>query len=357
MGKPAHFEGQKTLEADFRRLFCQKISWTFIKALAMEPVGLNRFSTSILPKIFTDVCPDLSYGDSWSKWENQPILIDKLSLEWKFFEDVCQDLSYGVGCSRRANRSIFKVKQTPQQIFDVIIAEIFDGFHQDLSYGAGMESVAFDGKAHQFSRSTVPQSGFTTLFLPNFFVDTLKTIAMLPVGPDAKTSLLSRLDKTRSGETPHFVNFRVLYSMDILVIQIFDIIFAEIFHEHLSRPELYSQLVPMGKQANFQGLTVPEVGKPPFCQFLCDIVHGTFGDLDLRCHFIQKYSWTIMKTLALELVCPDWKIDPFSRSNVPRTGKPPILPIFMCFFIHESFADLDFDVIFAKKIHGCQSRP
>ncbi|KAG5576309.1 hypothetical protein H5410_056443 [Solanum commersonii] len=33
---------------------------------------------------------------------------------------------------------------------------------------------------------------------------------------------------------------------------------------------------------------------------------------------------------------------PFSRSKDPRASKPPILPIFVCYIVHESFGDLDF---------------
>ncbi|KAH0746182.1 hypothetical protein KY285_007841 [Solanum tuberosum] len=50
----AHFQGQTIPGVDFRRHFCQKISWTSIKTLDMEPTGpdgqTGQFSRSNDPR-------------------------------------------------------------------------------------------------------------------------------------------------------------------------------------------------------------------------------------------------------------------------------------------------------------------
>ncbi|KAG5591696.1 hypothetical protein H5410_042210 [Solanum commersonii] len=53
-----------------------------------------------------------------------------------------------------------------------------------------------------------------------------------------------------------------------------------------------------------------------------------FGDPKFRHDFFQNFSWTFVKTLDIDPVGPDGKIDPFSMSNEPRACKPPILSIF-----------------------------
>ncbi|KAG5576402.1 hypothetical protein H5410_056536 [Solanum commersonii] len=49
-------------------------------------------------------------------------------------------------------------------------------------------------------------------------------------------------------------------------------------------------------------------------------VNGSFGDPDFRRHFCQKFSCTFIKTLALEPIGFDGKINLFSTSNKSRKG-------------------------------------
>ncbi|KAH0746146.1 hypothetical protein KY285_007803 [Solanum tuberosum] len=91
----------------------------------------------------------------------------------------------------------------------------------------------------------------------------------------------------------------------------------------------------------FQVKQSPERVSNPFYRLSCAIVHGSFGDLDFRCHFCQNFSWTSVKTLAMELICPDGKTVPFSSQMSPEAGKPPVLPIISA-IVHGSFGDTDF---------------
>ncbi|KAG5588772.1 hypothetical protein H5410_049206 [Solanum commersonii] len=63
----------------------------------------------------------------------------------------------------------------------------------------------------------------------------------------------------------------------------------------------------MAKTSHFYGQTIPGA------------VHGLFGDPKFRPHFCQKFSWTSVKTLAMEPVGPHGKNVPFSWSNDPRS--------------------------------------
>ncbi|RAN86301.1 hypothetical protein B5P41_30080, partial [Bacillus sp. SRB_28] len=65
------------------------------------------------------------------------------------------------------------------------------------------------------------------------------------------------------------------------------------------------------KTSHFKGQMCPRAGKPPFCRFSCAIVHGLFGDLEFRHNFCQNFSWTSVKTLAMEPVSPHGQNVPF----------------------------------------------
>ncbi|KAG5612762.1 hypothetical protein H5410_024043 [Solanum commersonii] len=66
----------------------------------------------------------------------------------------------------------------------------------------------------------------------------------------------------------------------------------------------------------------------------------------------------------MESVGPHGQNDPFSRSNNPEAGKPPILSIFVCYSSPSFLVIQNFDIIFAEIFHGhlsygvsCPSRP
>ncbi|KAG5576323.1 hypothetical protein H5410_056457 [Solanum commersonii] len=125
--------------------------------------------------------------------------------------------------------------------------------------------------------------------------------------------------------------------MDLLVIRIFDVIFAETFHGCPSRP--------LGMESSMN-LLVIWISNVIFAEIFCGCpsintlamesvgpdrktspfswsndhrsIHGSFGDPNFQRHFCRNLSWKFEKTIALEPVGLDGKIGPFSSSNDPR---------------------------------------
>jgi len=59
-------------------------------------------------------------------------------------------------------------------------------------------------------------------------------------------------------------------SPSFLVIRNYDLIFARILHGRTLRPYLWSQLAVTAKTDHFQGQTIPGAGKPPILPiFVC----------------------------------------------------------------------------------------
>ncbi|KAG5576420.1 hypothetical protein H5410_056554 [Solanum commersonii] len=330
-------------------------SCTFAKSLAMELVGLDgkivpfsrsneprsRFLMSFLAKIFMYICLDLFNGSGWSRQANQPIVKVKGAPEWisdvilamdlvdlnrqagpfswsnksrrrfptpffpKNFVDVRQDLSYGSSWSRRANWPIFKVKRSPEQISDVIFAKIFVEVHQDLNYGAGwsrwtlaMEPVGPDGQTDHFQGETGPEAVHGSFGYPDichyFLWMSVKTLGMEPVAFDGQASPFPKSNGCFQWASQPVSK-------------------VERSPEHSSRPQLWSQLVPMGKSAHFQGQTIPKA--------------------DVRRHFCQKNLWTSILTLTMEPIDPNMQTGPFSGLNDTRSR-------FLMSFLPKIFVDV-----------------
>ncbi|KAG5576332.1 hypothetical protein H5410_056466 [Solanum commersonii] len=95
----------------------------------------------------------------------------------KLFVDVCQDLSYGVVLSRRTNRPIFKVRRAPK-----LVNHPFHQFSCAIVHGS-FEPVGSDGQNDLFSRSNEPRA--INLPLYQFLCAiSIKTLAMELVGLD-----------------------------------------------------------------------------------------------------------------------------------------------------------------------------
>ncbi|KAG5593553.1 hypothetical protein H5410_044067 [Solanum commersonii] len=105
----------------------------------------------------------------------------------------------------------------------------------------------------------------------------------------------------------------------------------------------------MVKTAHFKGKTIPEQVNPLLI-FMC-IVCGIFGDLVFPPHFCLIFLSTFDKTIYMEPIGSLGQNDSFSRSNEPRTSKPPILPIFMC-YSSPFFYDTKFRPHFCQNFHG-----
>ncbi|KAG5576399.1 hypothetical protein H5410_056533 [Solanum commersonii] len=203
-------------------------------------------------------------------------------------------------------------------------------------------------------------------------------------GPYWQTKLFSRLNEPNAESMNLLVN-RI--SNVILLKKFLDVVEdlsygggwsrwvnRPIFKVKESSKRLWSWLVPMGKPAHFQSQTKPVAVNPPFCQFSCAIIHGSFSDPDVLRHFCQNISWTFVKILVVECVGLDEKTSPFSRfltSYLPknfvdirqyqsygtswsRRENRPIVKVkratgrgnptfcqFLCTIVHGSFGDLD----------------
>ncbi|KAG5574358.1 hypothetical protein H5410_054492 [Solanum commersonii] len=96
---------------------------------------------------------------------------------------------------------------------------------------------------------------------------------------------------------------------------------------------------------------------PLFCRFLCAIINGLFDDHELQYHYSLNISWTSSKTLAMEPVGPHGQNDPFSRLNKPRSGKP-LFCQFSYAIVHGFFGDPNVrPPFYAKNFHGRPLRP
>ncbi|KAG5576291.1 hypothetical protein H5410_056425 [Solanum commersonii] len=325
-GKPTHFQGRTIPivvhgsfgDPNFRLHFCQKISWTSVKTLALDQIGLD------------------GQTDPFSR-SNDP--------------QSCRFVQTGK-----------PVHFHGQMIPEVVKPSVFA--HKSFKT-LDMEPVGLDRQMAHCQGQMIPGVGKPPT--------SVKTLSIKSVGPDWQTNPFSRLNEPRSWITSHFVDFHVnqpivkvkgspksflpkclmdvcqdlsngvirnQWSMDLLVIQIFDVIFAEIFHGRSSRPLLWSGLneprsgstlvLPIfvcyslwifwENRPIFKVKRSPEWVTTPFCRFWCVIVHGPFGDMNLRHHFCQKNSRTFHKTLALKPIGPDGKASPFSSSNNPRSS-------------------------------------
>ncbi|KAG5591681.1 hypothetical protein H5410_042195 [Solanum commersonii] len=241
MGKSAHFKGQTDLIAAkppvlsiVRVLYSMD---TFVNTLAMESIGLDgqtdHFKGQMSPK------PDLSYEASRSGQANRPIF--KIFGYSEFQHDFCLKFSWtfvktlviepvgldgqtnsfsksndpqsrqtgpfprskeprAAGWSRWANRSIYKVKRSLEQVnthFTDFLCAI----------------------VHKFS------------VIQNFDMNFVEFFHGRPL----RSSSLSKLVLTR--KSAHFqgqTSPRAVH--EFLVIQNFDVIFADIFHGFLLRP-------------------------------------------------------------------------------------------------------------------------
>ncbi|KAG5576384.1 hypothetical protein H5410_056518 [Solanum commersonii] len=80
-----------------------------------------------------------------------------------------------------------------------------------------MDLVGPDGQTSPFPRSNEPRNRFPTLFLPKYFMEFHE-------------------DLSYGVSLSRWINWLIFMSMDLLVIQIFDVVFAKFFCGRSSRP-------------------------------------------------------------------------------------------------------------------------
>ncbi|KAG5608039.1 hypothetical protein H5410_019320 [Solanum commersonii] len=174
-----------------------------------------------------------------------------------------------------------------------------------------MEPVGHHGQNGHFKGQTIPGA----------------TLAL--VGHYSQNGQLLRSNKSRQ-VNPYFANFRVQYSPG-------DLLFT---WTSIKTLDIESTWSPRTKRPIFKVKRV--------------LVQSTgfISDLESHCHFRQKFTWTYVKTLAMEPVGHHGHNGPFSKSNKPRTSKPPILLIFLCYSPWDLLVTQNFDVIFTKNLDG-----
>ncbi|KAG5569109.1 hypothetical protein H5410_058875 [Solanum commersonii] len=225
-------------------------------------------------------------------------------------------------------RPIFKVKRSSEKVnppFCRFSCAIIHGFFVDPEFRPHfckkftltsfktfhMEPVVPHGHNVLFSRSYDLQSKFRSNFCQNFIWTTVKTLSVESIGPHRQKGLFSRSNDPQSSQNDPFSRSNDPWSRET----------------------------------------------PSLCRFSCAIVHGFFSDLEFRSHICESFTWMSVKALPMERVGPHSQNGPFSRSNDPRVGKPPLLSIFMCYSSPSFLVIQNSDLIFAKIIPGRPIRP
>ncbi|KAG5578677.1 hypothetical protein H5410_049304 [Solanum commersonii] len=398
MAKTAHFQGETIpgVDLSYRANWPTQLKCPILKTLAMEPVGphsengtflrlnVSRSSqkkcwTSVKTLAMEPVCshgqnvPFSRYGASWPSRPKLPIFEVKrppeqlaLTAKTSHFQGQMNPglvgphsqnipfsrsndprsrclfrLRYGAICPSRPKRPIFKVKRPPEK-FTILFGdpELRPHFCQTFSWMSvktlGMELVGPHGQNVPFSRSTEPRS---------------KPYLWSQFALTAKMSHFECQTNPREVKLPILQLFVCYYSPWTFWCPEFQAHFCDNF-SWTSVKTLAMELVdPHDQKVPFSRLNEPQSRLTPhFADFRVLIVHGFFvhglsGDLEFQPHFCQIFSWTSVKTLAIELVGPhgqkpvgphDQNI-PFSRSNEPQT-------------VHGLFGDLEFEAHFCQKI-------
>ncbi|KAG5598312.1 hypothetical protein H5410_029682 [Solanum commersonii] len=161
-----------------------------------------------------------------------------------------------------------------------------------------VEPVGPHGQNGQFSRSNDPRSKFLVIW--NFDLIFAKILPGRPLGPCLWNQL-------------------ALMSMKFLVIQNSDLIFAKNLPGHPFIPYLCSQLALMAKTTHYQCQTIPGADKRLILPIFECYIFGIFRDLEFRPQFCQKFTWTSINTLPIDLVSPHGENNLFSWSNCHRS--------------------------------------
>ncbi|KAG5576398.1 hypothetical protein H5410_056532 [Solanum commersonii] len=119
--------------------------------------------------------------------------------------------------------------------------------------------------------------------------------------------------------------------------RIFDVFFVKIFCGRPSRPLLWSWFVQTGKPAHFHCQMIPGAGKPPSMPIFV-------------CFSPWKISWTSVKTIVMEPIDFDGQTDSFSKSNKTRSG-------FSTSFLPKNFVDIRQNLSFGTDWFRWENQP
>ncbi|KAG5607802.1 hypothetical protein H5410_029294 [Solanum commersonii] len=272
-------------DLEFQAHFCQNLSLTSVKTLAMDSVGPHH------KKVPFSRCNEhqISYGTSRPSRPIRPIFIVKRipdqTLAMDSISPHSQNIpfsrsdepwsSYGASCLSRPKRPIIKVKRDSDQTLD-------------------MKPVGPHGKNIPFSRSNGLRISWPSR--PK------RPILMVKQAPE-QLALMANTSHYQGEMDPRS-----------------DLSYGVSWPSRPKYPILRVKRVPeqldlTANTSHFQGQTFPGSAKHPISQFSFAIVHELFGDLEFRAYFCQNISWTSVKNLAIEPVGPHGQHIPFSRSN------------------------------------------
>ncbi|KAG5569107.1 hypothetical protein H5410_058873 [Solanum commersonii] len=165
---------------------------------------------------------------------------------------------------------------------------------------------------------------FRPHFCQNFTWTSVKTLPMELVGPH--------------GQNDPFSRSKIPGSPWIFGDPEFDLIFAKILPGRPLRPYLWSQLALTDQNGPFSRSNDPGAKSMEFL-----VIQNS------RPHFCQNFTWTSVKTLPMEPVGPHSQNGPFSRSNDPGRVNHPFCQ-FLCAIVHGIFGDPDFRPHFCQNI-------
>ncbi|KAG5591684.1 hypothetical protein H5410_042198 [Solanum commersonii] len=163
-------------------------------------------------------------------------------------------------------------------------------------------------------------------FCQKFSWTSVKTLVIEPVGPDGwsrrENRPIFKVKQAPEKLKPLFADFSCSIILAVEPVGLDGQIgpFSRSKEPRAGRPLrhlLLSHLVPTGKPTDLKCQTSPEQVNPSLCQnFMC-YSPWIFVDLEFLNDFCQIFSFTSVKTLAIELVGPDGQTGPLSRSNKP----------------------------------------
>ncbi|KAG5607807.1 hypothetical protein H5410_029299 [Solanum commersonii] len=215
------------------------------------------------------------------------------------------------------------------------------------------------------------------LFLLKIYLGSIKTLAMQPVAHHNQNEQFTRSNEPRSRLTPNFTNIHISYGPNcspqpqwpiykvkrapekvmphILPIFVFysprdfmvtpnsDVIFSKNLHGPTLRPKIWSQLVTTAKTVKLQDQTFLGEGKPPILPiFMC---YSPQDFMVTRTSELWSQLITTAKTAHLQCL------------TILGIGKPPILSILVCYNSLDFLVTQIFEVNFAKNLHGPLLRP
>ncbi|KAG5593613.1 hypothetical protein H5410_034845 [Solanum commersonii] len=308
-------------DPEFRCHFCQKFTWTSVKTLAME-----TNLTSFLPKFLKTFVNTLAMEPVGHHGQNDPF---RRSNEPRSREPNGHFGQNGPftrsndprsSWSPRLKRHIYKVKRAQEQTLN-------------------MEPIGSPQPKRPIYKVKQSPEQNSDVICQKFKWTSIKTLAMEPVGHHSQN-----VPFTRSND-PRNLSYSASWST-WLKRPIYKV-------KRSSKKTLANEPVGHhGQKGPFTKSNVPRISWSPWPKHPIYKVKRApkkstrfYGDLEFRRHFCQNFTWTSVKTLAIDPVRHHGKNDPFIVLSYPRSSP------------RDCMVTQNLDVIFAKNLHGSSWSP